>query len=405
MRWSFAVFLIVSMAASSVAARTFEATLQSLNFADPATVLVEVVDGGGTVAATERLSLDPSLSPAGFQLELPGTYAVDLRVGVYMRGQLTLINFGIEVPAGDADVSQQNLPLYPFEHLLFALDYQCGDVPVRLQTSGTDAIALIGVQSVALAQVESASGAKYADADDAGTFVWTKGLEAQVSFEGMALDACVATLPPASPTLRAFGNEPFWSMTASGRTAEFVPNIGEDPIVFSFGDVALTGLSRTYRDTERGATLIVAEEICRDTMAGMPFPNRIEVTFSDVRYQGCGGASVELLARSEWTIERVGSEALPPDIDARMVFSRNGRISGSSGCNTFSGPFEVTGEGMEIGNTIVTQRACPPALMTLERNLLRGLGEVSFFDFLEDGALGLFGYESPSAVIVARPSP
>jgi putative lipoprotein len=50
--------------------------------------------------------------------------------------------------------------------------------------------------------------------------------------------------------------------------------------------------------------------------------------------------------------------AQKPDREAHLVFREGGRLSGSDGCNRFSGSYELEGEGITLGQMLRTQMAC-----------------------------------------------
>ncbi len=50
--------------------------------------------------------------------------------------------------------------------------------------------------------------------------------------------------------------------------------------------------------------------------------------------------------------------AQKPDREAHLVFREGGRVSGSDGCNRFSGGYELEGEGITLGQMLRTHMAC-----------------------------------------------
>jgi heat shock protein HslJ len=55
----------------------------------------------------------------------------------------------------------------------------------------------------------------------------------------------------------------------------------------------------------------------------------------------------------------------------------NETVSGSTGCNRYSGGFTLDGSSLEIGQLAVTQMACPPPADTIERAYLAALAKVA----------------------------
>ena len=66
----------------------------------------------------------------------------------------------------------------------------------------------------------------------------------------------------------------------------------------------------------------------------------------------------------------------------------DGTVSGSNGCNRFTGPYTVDGDQLEIGQVAVTEMACEPPADAVERAFMAALEEVAGWS-VEDGELTL----------------
>jgi heat shock protein HslJ len=65
---------------------------------------------------------------------------------------------------------------------------------------------------------------------------------------------------------------------------------------------------------------------------------------------------------------------LPKKREAHIMFIAEGnRMSGSTGCNRFTGTFTQSGDSLHFSPLAVTKMACPPALDTQERAFLAAL--------------------------------
>ncbi len=62
-------------------------------------------------------------------------------------------------------------------------------------------------------------------------------------------------------------------------------------------------------------------------------------------------------------------------------FGADGRMSGSSGCNSYTADYEVSGNSFSITALVSTERACEPSLMGQERAYLDALGSVERWKF------------------------
>lgn len=81
------------------------------------------------------------------------------------------------------------------------------------------------------------------------------------------------------------------------------------------------------------------------------------------------------------------------------IFFQDGRVSGSSGCNAYTGSYELDGTALRLGPLASTRKACPPALMNAEADYLAILKTVDTVALTGDtlrlsGAAGELGFVS-----------
>jgi heat shock protein HslJ len=205
-------------------------------------------------------------------------------------------------------------------------------------------------------------------------------------------------------TLSAAGNEPFWRVEIANSTLTLTrPDVA--PVVLPVIDDGRDGPIMAA-DAKAGlrATLALTEAVCRDTMSGMPYPFAAVLTLGDQNFEGCGGDPLDLLADIEWQVTALGDMALVADAPALIRFGRDGRVSGTGGCNRLMGGYSLTEEGVSLGEGVAsTMMACPDPIMAQERALFDALSQVTGFDIGPDGALILHGVDGPllSAMPVA----
>ncbi len=60
---------------------------------------------------------------------------------------------------------------------------------------------------------------------------------------------------------------------------------------------------------------------------------------------------------------------IPPEIE----FSTDGKMSGSTACNTLSGEFTQQGDKVDFSKAVTTKRACGPKLMEVENRFMSKL--------------------------------
>ena len=98
-----------------------------------------------------------------------------------------------------------------------------------------------------------------------------------------------------TPALRAFGNEPFWSVTISEVDGIVYSRLGEEDVAFPYESP-----SYATRDTptftigpleddegERTIEIVISEEPCQDTMADTVHPMRAIVVVDGEELRGC----------------------------------------------------------------------------------------------------------------------
>lgn len=99
------------------------------------------------------------------------------------------------------------------------------------------------------------------------------------------------------------------------------------------------------------------------------------------------GAGPQSLLGVEWQITEYAGTPVVEGTPASLRFA-DGRVSGTAGCNRFSGGYE-TGEGFSIRfrEIATTMMACPDPLMQQERAVLDLLDAVSSYTFDASGGL------------------
>ncbi len=96
---------------------------------------------------------------------------------------------------------------------------------------------------------------------------------------------------------------------------------------------------------------------------------------------GDGGNSFGL-AGSEWRATEIAGDPVPAGVEALLQFGDEGRLSGSGGCNRFTGTFEVVdgSEAITIGPLAATRMFCAGPGMEVENSLFAAFGQVRAYD-------------------------
>jgi len=73
-------------------------------------------------------------------------------------------------------------------------------------------------------------------------------------------------------------------------------------------------------------------------------------------------------------------------------------MNGNAGCNTFNGPYTLTGENLKVGPIISTKMACPEPGASVENAYLAALNVVDKAALLDNGNLQLWDTEGKTTL-------
>ena len=215
----------------------------------------------------------------------------------------------------------------------------------------------------------------------------------------MALAGCATAATPAgadapSPaqitnSFRATGNEPSWRLDIGSTELTLLTNFGQDRLVAATPTAEVSGGTILYvARTEQGElTATIVDQVCVDTMSGMPHPQSVTVVVGDRTLTGCGGEPASLLQGAEWTVDAIDGKPLVTGSQVTLAFAPDGQLSGQASCNRFMTAYRLSGEGLAISPAAGTRMMCDEALMAQEHTFLGALGQVQSFSIEGDGAL------------------
>lgn len=83
-------------------------------------------------------------------------------------------------------------------------------------------------------------------------------------------------------------------------------------------------------------------------------------------------AAPSAVTDTRWRVEDIDG-ARADAASSTLQFQGADKISGSTGCNRYSAPVTLTGDGLQIGPVIATRKACPPPLMQQEQRFTAAL--------------------------------
>jgi heat shock protein HslJ len=387
-----------ALPAAAQESRTVEGSLTYLaRIALPPTaeMVLEAVAVNGESLALFRRPTEGAQVPLAFSFELPRGEAAEVHAAILHGGRTEWAALPVPVTpaAGVADLGE--IKLFRYRPVGFDTTMLCGDRRIRLAFDGARALLDTRQGVIELAQVPAASGARY-EAAERSAMVWTKGATAMVEIDGDALPECAVVPPVGAPAWTATGHAPGWTLEVSGAQM-LLDRRGEAPVQAALPDAAIEEGGFTY--AAEAMDLRVVPEICRDSATGRPHPERVRVTLDGATLEGCGGDPMALLSGGEWVVEDMGESGVIDDARSYIVFARDGAITGSGGCNRFTGRMALTGEAARIGPVAATMMACPEAVMRQERMFFGVLEAMDAWDFDETGALRLMANDAPLALL------
>jgi heat shock protein HslJ len=97
--------------------------------------------------------------------------------------------------------------------------------------------------------------------------------------------------------------------------------------------------------------------------------------------QGGGGEITGVV----WELSILNDKELVPATSISVQFSAGGKLGGSSGCNSYSGTYTVSGNSLQVSSPLAsTMMACQPEIMDQESAYLKALVEVKTYSVTGD---------------------
>jgi heat shock protein HslJ len=195
-----------------------------------------------------------------------------------------------------------------------------------------------------------------------------------------------STLATPASAFRASGNEPSWRLDIGSDEMSLQLDFGQTRLVAPTPTVKVT---KTYvAQTEQGEVLArVTDQLCVDSMSGMPHPQTVEVVTGGRTLTGCGGEPASLLHGAQWSVEKIDGTPIEAGSKVTLAFAQDGSLSGGASCNRFMGSYALSGEGLTVAPAATTRMACMDAQVNQERDFLALLGKVQSFSIEADGSL------------------
>ena len=225
------------------------------------------------------------------------------------------------------------------------------------------------------------------------------------AFSLLALAACApaAETPPQGPgeqaaAYMALGTEPGWTLEITPSQLNYDGDYGETKIMVPNPGATPSMNGRTYV-TDR-LSVVIKQAPCSDGMSDRRYSDTVRVVAGGKTLHGCGGKILppDTLAGSNWSFTSIGGVAVAADRPTALQFD-GARLSGSAGCNRFSGGYAVRDGTLKAGPLVATEMACPGAGMTQEADFFKLMAAPVRMTFGDDGTLILTGSDGESAVL------
>ena len=115
----------------------------------------------------------------------------------------------------------------------------------------------------------------------------------------------------------------------------------------------------------------------------------------------CTAQPVKDVANTEWMLDAIDGASVTEGAEITVSFAED-QISGSSGCNTFSGGYEIDGTTLSVSSLMPsTMMACEEDVMTLELAFLMSLQTSQSFD-IQNGTLVITSADGTSLSFAAK---
>lgn len=278
--------------------------------------------------------------------------------------------------------------------LRVSASFLCADQSLSLsQTDDTSLTVNYGGQRYTLKQALPDDKSRYVNTDQQVTWISNKAL---ATFQiGQQVFACHQVSDDLN--FSAQGNEPFWSLSVSDHQAVMTsPDDTSDSIPIRH--YQLTDQLKTYESDSDTLSVYLTNQRCQDDMSGMYYPLQASVNYQGSVLAGCAGNKEYVLA-GNWKVLTLDNKKVVSPMPLTLTFN-DGTLSGSTGCNTFSGQYTLTAESLTINELQVADKICGTEQGVLEAKFITMLKQIAQFSF--EGHVLLLYNEQNEAIQLER---
>ena len=127
-------------------------------------------------------------------------------------------------------------------------------------------------------------------------------------------------------------------------------------------DSASTGSTAYKGISSAGKIQVIIYDVPCEFQSGIK-GKKVDVTVNNTRYTGCGKYLYNSKINDHWVLEKINNKqqeasVFPRGLPHLVLDIKNGKLSGSDGCNRLTGSFEVRGSRISLGPFANTKMAC-----------------------------------------------
>jgi len=107
------------------------------------------------------------------------------------------------------------------------------------------------------------------------------------------------------------------------------------------------------------------------------------------------------LAGTQWLLESMGETPVAPESGLTLAFAEDNAVSGSGGCNNFSGTYTLDGDSLTFSPLVSTKMACADDAMTQQETaFLEALGSTTRYE-MSDGRMTLWAGDAETLTFIS----
>jgi len=128
----------------------------------------------------------------------------------------------------------------------------------------------------------------------------------------------------------------------------------------------------------------------------------VAIALGAILVVACSGppGTTAALPGTTWSVTTIGSATTIADGPPTMSFGADGKLTGSTGCNTYSGTYKLDGASITVGPLGMTLMLCQGAAGAQQAAFAAAIQKVTAWSIGADGALTLTG----ATDIVSKPA-